>query len=491
MTGSYYINEETQTKALSSKIPQEGSSAKDVKTIIENTLATDVIPSLNTSSYVNVQNEAEERDIILRGMSINIADQTIYPQAFNIHNKVVNMIGHMWHCPENEEYQQSGCFAGAGTMGSTEACLLAGLALKFRWRAWYSKRHGLSKEQSYAPRPNLIISSCFQAAWEKLFRYMDIETRIITASIKDFSLDPSKLEEYIDENTIGVVGIMGNHWGGHYDKIWEIDAEISRINAAKGFQVGIHVDAASGGFIAPFQKEVPAWDFRLKNVLSISTSGHKYGESCPGTGWVIWRQKKNLSEFVVTSVTYMGGASDSYNLNFSRPASGPLVQYYKLLRLGMNGYAEICKQAMHHAHQIRKGMQQMQYKGKPRFILLDNGDQGCLPVVSARLNPECGFAYDDIDLQHILSSHNWYVGGYKMEFDQPLTEEKLPLFHDMPQDETMFRIVIKGNITDVMVNNLMEAFVASFEFLDTIEFKKSFDKRLLRKVHNKIVTNHC
>jgi len=486
----YYISENTQDKSLSDTIPQGGARASDVKKIIENILATDVSPVLNTSSYVNVQNEAEERDIILKGMKINLADQTVYPQAFGIHNKVINMIGNLWNCPVTKDVKKAKCFAGSGTLGSTEACLLAGLALKFRWRHWYRMRHNLSMEETYAVRPNLVISSCFQAAWGKLFRYMDIEPRIITPPIGTFALDPSKLIDNIDENTIGVVGILGNHWSGHYDPIWEIDQEIEKINKKNNFQVGIHVDAASGGFIAPFQK-IPAWDFRLKNVLSISTSGHKYGESCPGTGWVVWREKENLSEFIVTSVSYLGGNADSYNLNFSRPASGTLVQYYKLLRLGISGYNAICNQAMHHASNIRQALKRMKHNGLPRFILLDHGDTGCLPVVTARLNPACDLSYNDIDLQHILSSHHWYVGGYKMEFEHPLTTNKLPLLNDMDQDNTMFRIVIKGNITKVLVQSLIEAIEESIKFLDRVEFKEHFDKRQLRNINNRIVTSHC
>ena len=135
---------------------------------------------------------------------------------------------------------------------------------------------------------------------------------------------------------MAVVCIMGNHYGGQYDPVWDIDPILTQINEENGYQVGIHVDAASGGFIAPFQ-DVPAWDFRLSNVLSISSSGHKYGESCCGTGWVVWRHRQGLSEHVAISVTYLGGNAESFTLNFSRPASGVYVQYYKLMRYGWEG----------------------------------------------------------------------------------------------------------------------------------------------------------
>ena len=180
-------------------------------------------------------------------------------------------------------------------------------------------------------RPNMVISTCYQAAWEKLFKYLDIEPRLVEPSRDTFKVDPESVRGAIDEKTMAVVCIMGNHYGGQYDPVWDVDKVVTEVNGANGWQVGIHVDAASGGFIAPFQADLPPWDFRLDNVLSISSSGHKYGESCCGTGWVVWRERRDLSEHVAISVTYLGGKADSYTLNFSRPASGVYVQFYNCL----------------------------------------------------------------------------------------------------------------------------------------------------------------
>jgi len=167
--------------------------------------------------------------------------------------------------------------------------------------------------------------------------------------------------------------------------------------------VGIHVDAASGGFIAPFQADVPPWDFRLPNVLSISASGHKFGESVCGTGWVVWRQRKGLSEHVAVSVSYLGGTGESYTLNFSRPATGVYVQFYKFMRLGIEGYSALEAGMMGVARHIRDGLKSMEFCGKPTFQLLDSGDTKCLPVVSARLNPQLQLLFNDIDLQHAIA----------------------------------------------------------------------------------------
>jgi glutamate decarboxylase len=257
--------------------------------------------------------------------------------------------------------------------------------------------------------------------------------------------------------------------------------------------VGIHVDAASGGFIAPFQDDLPAWDFRLNNVLSISLSGHKYGQSCCGTGWVVWREREGLSEHVAISVTYLGGQADSYTLNFSRPASGVYVQFYKLLRFGIEGYRHCCENMMQNAQYLREGLKAMTCEGKPRFVLLDDGDEPCLPVVTAMLNPACGFTYDDIDLQHVLSQHHWYVSGYKMALDDPLTEENVPLFSDEGADKTMFRIVVKSNLTRDMATHLLSSFDAAFEFLDSVDFSllHGFDTKKLRHKDQRRISKHC
>lgn len=486
----YYSSEAVQNWNDIKQIPPEGHPSEMVKTIIKNHHILDFNQNLNTSSYVNVSFEKEEEDVALLGLRVNLADQTVYPKSYELHNTVVNMIARLWHCPEPDG--EDGQFAGAGTVGSTEACLLSGLALKFRWREWYAKKHGCSKKEVLGIRPNIVISTCYQAAWEKFFKYMDVEPKLIAPSVNTFTVSPDKVREAIDDKTIGVVCIMGNHYGGQFDPVWDVNQVVTEVNEAKDLQVGIHVDAASGGFIAPFQKDLPSWDFRLSNVLSISTSGHKYGESCCGTGWVVWRKREGLSEHVAISVTYLGGHADSYTLNFSRPASGVYVQYYKLLRYGHSGYQQVCDNLMSNAKYLRDGLKTMQHEGRSRFVMLDCGDTHCLPVVTARLNPECDFSYNDIDFQHVLSQHQWYVSGYKMALNDPVTEEMVPLFNDEAENTTMFRIVVKSNLTRSMADELLGAVEAAFEFLDSVDFSKLHGLDLSKIRHkDQRVTNHC
>lgn len=456
---------------LTDTMPAGSLPAQHVVRLIKDQHELDFKERLNTSSYVNVVFEDEEREVAQLGLGVNIADQTVYPQSFELHNCAVNMIADLWHCPKPDDFDEYGCFAGAGTVGSTEACLLAGLALKFRWRKWYAAKTGKSAAEVRGITPNLVISTMYQAAWEKLFKYMDILPRHVMPKLegpeKDgWAMDPAEVAAVVDDETIGVVCIMGNHYSGHYDPVADVATAVRAANAAKGLQLGLHIDGASGGFVAPFQSGLPPWDFRVPEVLSISASGHKFGQSCCGTGWVVWRERKNLSEHVAISVSYLGGRADSYTLNFSRPASGIYVQLYKFLRLGRAGYTQVVNNMMSVSKYLRSGLSQMvRDDGVPWFRMLDFGDERCLPVVTAMLNPELGAPFDSIDLQHALSMDHWYVSGYKMSFHDPTTEETISLFRNGDADMTIFRVVVKANLTMSLADNLLKCFKVAIAYL--------------------------
>lgn len=188
-------------------IPQNGMPAKHVANLIEDIHLCDFNPLLNTSSYVNVTSEPEEKAVAAIGAQINIADASVYPASIELHDRVVNMIASMWNAPVPPK---GGNYSGAGTVGSTEGCLLGGLALKFRWREWYKKKHGLSDQQVLGVRPNLVISSIFQAAWEKFFRFFDVEAKVIKPNLvyDKMAVNAHDLVSLCDEKTIAVVGIM-------------------------------------------------------------------------------------------------------------------------------------------------------------------------------------------------------------------------------------------------------------------------------------------
>jgi glutamate decarboxylase len=446
--------------------------ARYVKEVIEQIHLCDFRPRLNTSSYVNVVSEPEEKQVAILGAEVNLADASVYPASVKLHDHVVDLLAKLWNAPEPPI--KGGHYCGAGTVGSTEACLLAGLALKFRWRKWYAERYSLEEDEVSGIKPNIVISTAYQAAWEKFFRYFDVTPILVHPNLLQdkMAVDAKKLVSHCNEKTIAVVAILGNHYNGVYDPVWDIDAEVQKLNEANGWQVGIHVDGASGGFIAPFQTpSPPPFDFRLPNVMSISSSGHKFGESICGTGWVVFRERKNLAEHIAVSVTYLGGQCDSITLNFSRPASGPYVQYYKLLRLGRNGYSSKVSNQMSNAAYIRNFLRELKHpSGKPRFQILDGGDDACLPVVAARLNPDIELTYDDIDLQHALSATHWYVSGYNLGFENFEHGGKMEsLFSDVDAHASMFRVVCKSNLTRSLAEDLTEKFVEVLNALDSLK----------------------
>jgi glutamate decarboxylase len=318
----------------------------------------------------------------------------------------------------------------------------------------------------------MVISTCFQACWEKFFRYFDVEARFCKPSVKDkFKVNAESMAALCDEKTIAVVGILGNHYSGSYDPIHLLDAAVGKLNDEKGYQIGIHVDAASGGFIAPFQAGMPPFDFRLKNVLSISASGHKFGESVCGTGWVVFRHRENLSEHISVSVSYLGGHCDSMTLNFSRPATAAYVQYYKFLRLGMEGYKQKVDNQMAVASFLRDRLKAMKFQdGRPRFQVLDDSDGHCLPVVAARLNPDGDISYDDVDLQHALAESHWYVSGYHLSFDDFTNHGQLDsLLEDAPTNASMFRVVVKANLTMSLAEDLADHIDKVIPLMDSMK----------------------
>eukprot|EP00967_Tisochrysis_lutea_P142397 scaffold263002_cov31-Tisochrysis_lutea.AAC.1 len=231
--------------------PKHGEPASFVETRIRNYSLLDFKPQLNTASYINVVAEPEEQSVALSGLAVNIADQTVYPGSMKCHNDALNMVASLWHCPKPPSFIEHGCYPGAGTVGSTEACLLAGLAMKFRWRKWYASKNGMNEAQVRREYPNLVISTLYQACWEKLFKYMDVEPRFAPVSVESFCIDPSTLAGLVDDHTIGVVCILGNHYAGQYDPVAEVGKELEALNQKHGWQVGELSHTCAGGACRP------------------------------------------------------------------------------------------------------------------------------------------------------------------------------------------------------------------------------------------------
>ena len=320
--------------ALKNPIPKYELSEKPMLPrtaydIIHDELILDGNSRFNLATFVSTWMEPEAKQLIDDTLDKNMIDKDEYPQTAEIENRCVNILSRLWKAPEKEET------IGCSTIGSSEACMLGGMALKWKWR---EKMKKLNKPTD---KPNIVMGMNVQVCWEKFCRYWDIEPRFVYCEDNRFIIDPKKAADLCDENTIGVVCIMGSTFDGSYEPVLEVSNELDKLEKEKGLDIPIHVDGASGGFIAPFIDPKLKWDFRVQRVKSINTSGHKYGLVYPGVGWVIWRDKLELPEDLIFYVDYLGGKMATFAINFSRPGSQICAQYYNFLRLGFEGYREI------------------------------------------------------------------------------------------------------------------------------------------------------
>ena len=308
------------------RMPAHQSPPGAVRDLILDELALDGNASQNLATFCSTFLDYEAHELMAVCVDKNMVDKDEYPQTAEIENRCVHILADLWNAPP-------GPTAGTSTTGSSEAAMLAGLALKWRWRA---AREAAGKP---ADRPNLVCGPV-QVCWEKFARYFDIELRQVPILPDATGLRPEQLRAVVDENTIGVVGILGVTYTCDYEPIKELAAELDAIQKDTGLDIPLHVDAASGGFVAPFLQPDLEWDFRVPRVASINASGHKYGMAPLGVGWVVWRTPDLLPEDLVFRVSYLGGDMPTLALNFSRPGGQVIAQYFNFLRYGREGYTE-------------------------------------------------------------------------------------------------------------------------------------------------------
>lgn len=312
--------------------------------------------------------------------------------------KCINIMASLWNSPEQEKWK-----TGALAIGSSEACMLGGVAAWLRWR---KKRQAQGKPTD---KPNFVISTGFQVVWEKFAQLWQIEMREVPLTLDKTTLDPEEALKMCDENTICIVPIQGVTWTGLNDDVEALDKALDAYNAKTGYDIPIHVDAASGGFILPFLSPETKWDFRLKWVLSISTSGHKFGLVYPGLGWVVWKDKKYLPEEMAFSVNYLGANITQVGLNFSRPAAQILGQYYQFIRLGFEGY----KQIQYNSMEITKYIHQEIGKMAP-FVNYSNEVVNPLFIWYMKPDYAKNAKWTLYDLQDKLQQSGWMVPAYTL-----------------------------------------------------------------------------
>lgn len=374
-------------------IPEQQMPSAAALQLVRDELNLDGNPALNLASFVTTWMEPEAHQLAHEAINKNIVDQDEYPQTQHMYERVVTMIARLFNAPGDGEA------AGSITEGSSEAIMLGMLAHKWAWR---ERRKAEGKP---AERPNVVMGADVHTCWEKFTRYFDVEARVVPMEEDDYTLSAADVESRIDENTIAVGAVLGTTFTGQVDDIKGIDALLRKVKKEKGWDIPIHVDAASGGFIAPFVYPEFEWDFRLERVKSINVSNHKFGLVFPGMGTVVFRDRAALPEGLVFKINYLGGEMDNYSLNFSRSAAIMLLQYYNFLRLGREGYERIMKNIMENAKWCEE-----QVVKRDRFELLN--DTRYLPVVVARARK--GVDIDVFELSARLRERGWIVPAYSL-----------------------------------------------------------------------------
>src|SRR3954471_23250731 len=296
---------------------------------IRDELMLDGNAQLNLATFVTTWMEPQARALMEHTLDKNMIDKDEYPQTAALEMRCVNILSDLWHAPKAD------VGTGCSTTGSSEAAMLAGLALKRRWR---KARLDAGKA---ADKPNIVMGINVQVCWEKLANYWHVEMRLVPMEGDRFTLDGEEAVARCDENTIGVVAILGSTFDGVYEPVAEIAAALDDMQERTGLDIPLHVDGASGGFVAPFIDPELEWDFRVPRVCSINASGHKYGLVYPGVGWAVWRDAAALPEDLVFHVNYLGGDMPTFALNFSRPGAQVVAQYYTFLRLGFDGFRRV------------------------------------------------------------------------------------------------------------------------------------------------------
>ncbi len=391
---------------------------------------------LNLATFVGTWMDEHAIKLYNDSFQKNMIDKDEYPQTAAIEQTCWKMLGDLWHAPDASKT------IGCSTIGSSEACMLGGLALKRRWQ------EARRKDGKPTDHPNLVMSSAVQVCLEKFCNYWDIEPRLVPITEEHKTLDGHDLEKYVDENTIGVVSILGVTYTGMYEPVKQVAEALDRIQERTGLDIAIHVDGASGAMVAPFLQPDLVWDFQIDRVHSISTSGHKYGLVYPGLGWVVWRDKEYLPESLVFYVSYLGGDMPTFALNFSRPGAQVLLQYYLFLRLGRKGYLEVQKASQDVALFLSKGISEL-----GPFELWNDGSD--IPVFAWRIKEGYTDKWTLYNLQDRLRTRGWLVPAY-------------PLPDDL-SNVTVQRIVVRNGLSMDLAALLLNDIKTQTQYLDGLE----------------------
>jgi glutamate decarboxylase len=356
--------------------------------IVHDELMLDGNARLNLATFVSTWMEPQAKALMAECLDKNMIDKDEYPQTAELEMRCVNILGRLWHAPDAAEA------TGCSTTGSSEAAMLGGLALKRRWQ----------KRNPNGGKPNLVMGINVQVCWEKFANYWDVEMRLVPMEGDRFHLGAEEAVKLCDENTIGVVAILGSTFDGSYEPVKEICEALDDLQARTGLDVPVHVDGASGAFVAPFVDPGLVWDFALPRVASINSSGHKYGLVYPGVGWIVWRDSDALPADLIFWVNYLGDNMPTFALNFSRPGAQVVAQYYNFLRLGFEGYRKVHGYAREVATRLAGRISEL-----GPFELITRGDE--LPVFAFKLKDGIE-NFTVFDVSNAMRERGWQLPAY-------------------------------------------------------------------------------
>ncbi|GLU47094.1 glutamate decarboxylase [Nocardiopsis ansamitocini] len=414
--------------APKSRFPSAENDPRQIYQFVHDELMLDGVARMNLATFCTTWVEPEVRQLMSDSIDKNIVDKDEYPQTAELETRCVSMLAELFHAPSPT------ATLGTSTTGSSEAAMLSGLAAKWRWR---KQRAALGKDVS---RPNFVCGPV-QVCWEKFGRYFDVEIRQVPMG-PGHVMTPDEAIARCDENTIAVVATFGQTFTGKFEDVEGISRALDDLQGRTGLDIPIHVDAASGAFVAPFCAPQLCWDFRLPRVKSINASGHKTGLAPLGSGWAIWREKEDLPEELIFDVNYLGGQMPSFNLNFSRPGGQVVCSYYNFFRLGRQGYTKVQSATYAVARHLARGVADIE-----EFeILFDADPLRGIPAITWTL-ADRDAPYSLFDVAEELRTRGWLVPAYTLPPGQ--------------QDVAVQRIIVRHGLSldmaDMVLADIVQA----------------------------------
>ena len=414
-----------------SEFPKGGISARAAEAIVISDEWTDANPMMNMSSFVTTYAEPEAAETARRNVFKNYIDHDMYPHLFAMETRMVKWLHQLWNGPGDVEPY------GTATVGSSEACMLAGLTHKWNWR------QNRAKQGKDAAKPNMVTGGNVQIVWKKFLRYFDVEPRIVPLKPGNYRLTAEDLDKYVDENTIAVVAIAGQTFTGEDDDFQAIHDWLDSHEEKTGISIPMHIDGASGGFVNPFLYPDYKWDFRLPRVQSINASSHKYGLTPPGLGWVIFRERKVFNAELVFYVNYLGGEMPTATLNFSRNGFQIAVQYYMFLRQGFDGYQRIMRHTLDNAIALREILVKSGY-----FTIINESQR--IPVVAVTLDKKVK-RFNEFDVSNKVREKGWVLSAYSMPPNA--------------QEVSSLRVVVRPHINHNVLQTLGRDIIGACKYL--------------------------